>query len=79
MATILETKQALSDIRNELRKEQQRGVELGVPQLPVRNATLHMDDDARQVLQRTPTNAEIVTSWRVDPITTQLYRRIHGY
>ena len=28
MATILETKQALSDIRNELRKEQQRGVEL---------------------------------------------------
>ena len=26
MATILETKQALSDIRNELRKEQQRGV-----------------------------------------------------
>ena len=27
MATILETKQALSDIRNELRKEQQRGVE----------------------------------------------------
>ena len=52
---------------------------LGVPQLPVRNATLHMDDDARQVLQRTPTNAEIVTSWRVDPITTQLYRRIHGY
>mgnify|MGYP000307201786 CR=1 FL=1 len=28
MATILETKQALSDIRNELRKEQQHGVEL---------------------------------------------------
>lgn len=28
MATILETKQALSDIRNELRKEQQRGVDL---------------------------------------------------
>ena len=52
---------------------------VGIPQLPVRNATLHMDDDARQVLQRTPTNAEIVTSWRVDPITTQLYRRIHGY
>ena len=52
---------------------------VGIPQLPVRNATLHMDDDARQVLQRTPTNAEIVTSWRVDPITTQLYKRIHGY
>lgn len=34
MATILETKQALSDIRNELRKEQQRGVELA------RNPTL---------------------------------------
>lgn len=52
---------------------------VGIPQLPVRNATLHMDDDARQVLQRTPTNAEIVTSWRVDPVTTQLYKRIHGY
>lgn len=54
-------------------------LKVGIPQLPVRNATLHMDDDARQVLQRTPTHAEIVTSWRVDPITTQLYRRIHGY
>lgn len=52
---------------------------VGIPQLPVRNATLHMDDGARQVLQRTPTHAEIVTSWRVDPVTTQLYKRIHGY
>ena len=50
-----------------------------IPQGRITNATLRMDSASGMMYQRTPVVPEVGTTWRYDPVTTMLYRRVHGY
>lgn len=54
-------------------------IHLDLPQGRITNATLYMDDANQSVRMRVPDLPEVGITYAMDPDTTELYQRVHGY